>query len=264
MSEPVMPVVPVPGPRVVFVHGSAADHTTWSINLRSPLRDRFELVAYDRRVAPDETVLVSVEDHADDLAAVIEGRGPTGVPAARGPVLAIGSSFGGAVVLELARRRPELLRGMVLCEPPLTASDAVPSVPLEFRRRFAELLVTDGGEAAAEYFLRSVLGDAPYERMPRVYQDRAKGQWRQIDSDSRSLAAYRVRYGELGAITVPTLLLGGGRSAPFYRPTLEALAASLGRARLEILPNAGHMLHAEAHRAFHDHLTAFASSIGHA
>jgi pimeloyl-ACP methyl ester carboxylesterase len=38
------------GPRVVFVHASATDHTTWSIQLESPLRTRFELVAYDRRV----------------------------------------------------------------------------------------------------------------------------------------------------------------------------------------------------------------------
>jgi len=35
---------------VLLIHGSAADHTTWSIQLASPLALSFSLIAYDRRV----------------------------------------------------------------------------------------------------------------------------------------------------------------------------------------------------------------------
>ena len=61
---------------------------------------------------------------------------------------------------------------------------------------------------------------------------------------------------------MPTLLLGGARSAPYFRPTLEALREHLPHARLEVVANAGHMLHAEASRRFADLLTSFAEGIG--
>jgi hypothetical protein len=39
MPSPLHVVCVGQGPRVLFVHGSAADHTTWSIQLASGLRD---------------------------------------------------------------------------------------------------------------------------------------------------------------------------------------------------------------------------------
>src|SRR5438270_8597305 len=95
------------GAPVVLVHGSAADHTTWSIQLHSErLRARMELVAYDRAPWPR-----SVEQHAADLAALCDECGA--------PVVVVGSSFGAVVALELCRARPALVRGAVLLEPPL-------------------------------------------------------------------------------------------------------------------------------------------------
>jgi pimeloyl-ACP methyl ester carboxylesterase len=233
--------------RLVLVHGSAADRTTWSIQLASAaLRARFELVAYDR-FPGGEVAEMSVEDHADVLARTI---GET-------PALVAGSSFGAVIVLECARRRPELLRGMVLCEPPLPPSDDAPPVPDGFLADLDARAAEAGGAAAAEMFLRMVLGDAAFERMPSAFRARATAQWPPLRSDCHALGAYRVRYAELGRIMVPALLLGGDRSASYFRPTLEALAASLGRARLEILAGAGHMMHADAHRSFQEKLIAF-------
>jgi pimeloyl-ACP methyl ester carboxylesterase len=270
MSRRLHAVVVGAGPRLVLVHGSAADHATWSIQLASAaLRGRFQLVAYDRRgvggsvdLSRDEPEDVPVEQHADDLAQLIITAHPErGREAAESkgedPVIAVGSSFGAVIVLECARRRPELLRGMVLCEPPLPASDDAPPVPDGFLADLDRRAAEAGGAAAAEMFLRMVLGDAAFEKMPLAYRTRATAQWPPLRSDCHALGAYRVRYAELGRIEVPALLLGGDRSAAYFRPTLEALAASLGRARLETLAGAGHMMHAEAHRSFHDKLLGF-------
>jgi len=233
------------GPRVVLVHGSAADHATWTIQLASAsLRERFTLVAYDRRATPGLTV----EDHAADLAALIGDD----------PVVAVGSSFGAVVVLE-ALRRGGAIRAAVLCEPPLPPSDDAPGVPDGFLAELDALAAAEGGEAAAERFLRTVLGDAAYDRMPKAFQARSKALWPQIRSDSGALSAYRVRYAELGAIATPVLLLGGDRSAPYFRPTLDALAAHLGDARRATLAGAGHMMHADAHRGFAEQLLGFVS-----
>jgi len=233
------------GPRILLIHGSAADRGTWLIQLGSPLREHFTLLAYDRRAdAP------TIEAHAADAAALLAGE--------PGRAAVVGSSFGGVVALELARSHAPLVAGAVLIEPPIAASDALPAVPPRFLDAFDRRLAQDGGPAAAELFLRTVLGDAAFERMPRMFQVRAMAKFAEIRADSVALQAYRPRYAELSRITTPVLLLGGERSSPTFRPTLEALQRSLGNARTEIIASAGHMLHAEAHRTFHDLLTAFA------
>lgn len=233
------------GPRVLLVHGSAADHTTWSIQLASPLRERFTLIAYDRRDA------TTVEEHAADAAELLARGGED-------RALVVGSSFGSVIALELMRTRPELCAGAVLIEPPMAADDQAPAAPAAFLAEFDRRAAEQGGPAAGEFFLRTVLGDVAFERMPRAYQERSKQKWASIRADSAALIAYRPRYAELASVDIPTLLLGGDRSASYFRPTLEALLGSLPRARLEIVTGAGHMLHAEAHRTFGELLVAFA------
>jgi non-heme chloroperoxidase len=229
--------------RLILVHGSAADRATWTIQLASaPLKARFDMVAIDRALHD------TVEEHAADLRQ-------------HAPAIFCGSSFGAVCVLELARQDPAGVRGMVLCEPPLPPSDDAPGVPAGFLDELDRLAAEHGGEAAAERFLRTVLGDASYEKMPRMFQVRAKAQWPGIRADCGALARYRVRYAELPRVDVPAQLLGGERSAAYFRPTLEALAAALPRARLDALPGAGHMMHADASRGFAERLIAFADSL---
>jgi pimeloyl-ACP methyl ester carboxylesterase len=237
------------GPRIVLVHGSAADHSTWSIQLASSLRERFTLVAYDRRGG-----VASVEEHAADLASLI----------AEAPdrVLVVGSSFGAVIVLELVRRSPQLCAGAVLIEPPMPAADDAAAAPAAFFDEFDRRVAEQGGPAGGEYFLRTVLGDAAFERMPQAFRDRASAKWREIRADSVGLLAYRPRYGELASVKTPVLLVGGDRSAAYFRPTLDALQAALPASRRETVTGAGHMLQAEAARKFNEILTRFADEIG--
>lgn len=229
--------------RVLLIHGSAADHTTWSIQLHSPvLAGRFSLTAYDR------PILHTVEEQAEVALEYLPE-----------PALVVGSSFGAVVALEVIRRRPQL--GAVLIEPPMGATDDGPAAPAAFLAEYDRRAARQGGPAAAEFFLRTVLGDAAFERMPKAYRDRATAKHAEIRADSAALIAYKPRYGELARVQTPVLLLGGERSAAYFRPTLEALKAALPRARLEIIPAAGHMLHAEASRTFAQLLFAFADEI---
>lgn len=233
---------------MLFIHGSAADHTTWSIQLASPLRHRFTLIAYDRR-----RDAVTVEDHAADAAGLLEREA--------GRAVVVGSSFGAVIALELVRTRPELCAGAVLIEPPMAASDTQATASTAFLAEFDRRAAEQGGPAAGEFFLRFVLGDAAFDRMPRAFQERSAQKWAEIRADSAALLAYRPRYAELAAVQTPVLLLGGDRSASYFRATLDALLAALPHARLEIVTGAGHMLHAEAPRKFADLVTAFAAEL---
>src|SRR5262249_46676892 len=144
------------GPCALLIHGSAADHTTWAIQLAT-LRDRFSMIAYDRRVSA-----ATIEEHAADAAGLL-AREP-------GPALVVGSSLGGVVALELSRTRAARCAGAVLIEPPIAATDEVSPAPAAFLAEYDRRAAADGGPAAAELFLRLVLGDASYDKIPEVFR----------------------------------------------------------------------------------------------
>ena len=162
------------------------------------------------------------------------------------------------IALEVIRNHP--MDGAVLIEPPMGPNDDAPAAPAAFLAEYDRVAAEKGGPAAAELFLRTVLGDAAFDRMPRAFRDRSKSKHAEIRADSAALIAYKPRYAELHDVTTPVLLLGGERSASYFRPTLDALFSSLPDARFEIIPGAGHMLHAEAHRKFAEVVTAFAAN----
>ncbi|MEO7092363.1 MAG: alpha/beta hydrolase [Polyangiales bacterium] len=237
------------GPRLLLIHGSAADHTTWSIQLARGLKERFSLIAYERR-----SDARSIEEHADDAVGVL-GDDPD-------PAILVGSSFGAVVALDVLRRYGPRCAGAVMIEPPMAPTDDMPTAPAAFLAEFDRTLAADGGPAAGALFLKTVLGEQAYARIPTAFLERSTAKWAQIRADSVALLAYRPRYTELRAITTPVQLLGGERSASYFRPTLDALFAALPDARLEIIPGVGHMLHAEAHRRFAEVVTQFAADIG--
>ncbi len=173
-------------PRVVLVHGSATDHTTWSIQLGSSLADRFELVAPDRNFTRS-----TVAEHAADLAAVVGEA-----------ALVVGSSFGAVIALELARTQPARVPGMILIEPPLPPSDdpELASGQRAFYAEFERRIADEGGPAAGEFFLRTVLGPEAYERIPQAFRERSRERWAEIRADSAGpggLPAALRRAGEL-------------------------------------------------------------------
>jgi len=246
------------GPKVLFIHGTATDHRTWSIQ-RLGLKGELELCVYDRRGSggsplPPGSTFVDIPGHAADAAVLVREFSPGA------PVMAVGSSFGGVVLLELLRTEPGLVHTAVLLEPPLPPTEGGPLVAAGFVEAFNALWRSDGGRAAAEFFLRTVLGDRGFERMPVAIRERALEEHDAIRQDCEALIRYRLEDASLSRITTPVVLMGGERSPPFYRSTLERLSAALGNARLEMLPGAGHMMHAEAYRRFNARLRELAAS----
>lgn len=242
------------GPLVVFIHGSAADHATWVMQLASLPRS-VRCVAYDRRgsgQSPPAPAGYCVEDHAADAAAVIEDCGDRAV--------VVGSSFGAVVALEVARSRPDLVAGAVLCEPPMPCADDVPSMPAGFGCAYDRVTALAGGEIAGAMFLRLVLGDA-YHRLPAPWRQRAVGEWKQIRADALGLTRYRPRFRDMSEITQPVLLVGGTRSSRYFDATLSSLERALPRvSRVELA--GGHMVHAEAGRDFNGALNTFVRIAG--
>ena len=220
---------------MLLIHGSATDSGTWFVQF-STMASQLRMFAFDR------PKLRKVEEQAELAATVLRKE--------VGRARICGSSFGGVVALELTRRYPELVSSLVLCEPPLAAREDRSAVPLAFGCYFEAILRSQGGEAAAEFFLRTVLSSPSYEAMPKRFQRRALSLWREIRADAIALGLYRPNYEALSRITIPVLLVGGASSLPVYRESMDNLAKVLPNSRVEIIPNAGHMMHIEQPEIF--------------
>jgi pimeloyl-ACP methyl ester carboxylesterase len=104
------------GPVLLCISGGPTDAGMFT-DLAGRLADRYTVVSYDQRghsrsALDSEPADIPVALHADDAAAILASVGdePAGV---------YGNSGGGTIGLDLATRRPELVRTLVAHEPPL-------------------------------------------------------------------------------------------------------------------------------------------------
>jgi pimeloyl-ACP methyl ester carboxylesterase len=102
------------GEPLVLVHGSWGDHHNWDPVVPT-LAESFQVLAYDRRghsASERPAGQGSVFEDADDLAGLIDELGLA-------PAHVAGNSFGAAIALRAATRRPEVFRCLIVHEPPL-------------------------------------------------------------------------------------------------------------------------------------------------
>ena len=125
------------GEPVVFVHGSASDLCSWEQQLPA-IGASYRAITYSRRYArPNPDIEPGADDqmlpHVDDLAGLLR------VLDAR-PAHLVGHSWGAFICLLAAIRHPELVRSLVLAEPPVlslyisTPPHARELIPLLARR----------------------------------------------------------------------------------------------------------------------------------
>ncbi|QYC41036.1 putative hydrolase [Nonomuraea coxensis DSM 45129] len=146
------------GPILLLICGGVYDAAGFSA-LAATLADRYTVITYDRRGnsrspldGPPEAQ--SVEVHADDAARLLVAAGVT----PEQPALVFGNSSGAAIGLELAARRPELVRALVAHEPPLfellPERDRWRALFLDVEKTFRQ----DGPDAAHRLFAAGLDG----------------------------------------------------------------------------------------------------------
>jgi pimeloyl-ACP methyl ester carboxylesterase len=145
-------------PAIILLHGLGVSGTVWQAFARR-LAPRFAAVAPDLRGHGESDAPPTgyrPEDYARDLAAMLEALG-----IGQAPVL--GHSLGSLVALALADRRPDLVSGLVLVDPPVDSERRNPDVSNVFRLRheppgrLEEYLLTrnpGGGRPLAEMLAR--------------------------------------------------------------------------------------------------------------
>src|SRR6188472_255186 len=130
------------GPPLVLVHGAASDAREWRAQVAG-LSDDFTVIAWDEPGAgrsSDVPADFGLAGYAAALAALIE--------ALDAPAHVCGLSWGGTVVLELYRRRPELVATLVLADTYAGWKGSLPEDQVRARVAGAERMLTEPAEGS--------------------------------------------------------------------------------------------------------------------
>ncbi len=253
------------GSPVVMVHGSLGDHRTWAQQLE-PFSRRHRVVVPSRRYhwpneAPGEGVTYRLMQHVEDLAALIEALDLA-------PADVAGTSYGAMTTLTLAAVRPELVRSMVLTEPPIIPwLDALPG-GAEVARAFVENTMVPAGAALARgededgvrLFINGVLGAGAFDRIPEpvkaAMMDNAAALRTELATPPEVYFS-SVTPGDCERIEVPALLVRGERSPAMFGMILDELARRMPDAKRVTIPAASHSPHSQNATAYNDAALTF-------
>lgn len=228
---------------VVIVHGSMDRAAAFRKAVRHARE--LDITLYDRR-GYGRSMHAGTAEGMDalvaDLLAVIGDR----------QVAVVGHSLGGVIALVAAQRAPDRIRAVGAFEPPMAWR---PWWPTASSRDWARAADGEGGSAAAaEAFMRRIVGDVRWERLPESTraQRRAEGDALLADLASmRGEQPFRVEQ-----ITVPVVVGFGAETSDRHRRAAEELAAEAQAAALVAVPGAAHNAHDTHPEAFADFVRA--------
>jgi pimeloyl-ACP methyl ester carboxylesterase len=225
------------GPSVLFIAGATGDGGHFR-RVAETLSDEFTVVTYDRRAnsrspRPEGWEGTSTEEQSDDAAGLIEALGLA-------PAAIFGNSAGAIIGLDLVVRRPELVRGAILHEPPMIAGMSNPEEVMGAIQQVVEGGMQRGGpRGGCETFFRFVAGDEVFENLDPHLRERmlANGEIF-FGPEMGAFEPYQPDEAALAAIKVPVRVMVGTESAPFFAEVARWLADRMN-VELEELPG-GH------------------------
>jgi pimeloyl-ACP methyl ester carboxylesterase len=238
------------GPLLVLVHGAAQDSRAWRPQLDA-LADEFTVVAWDEPGAGRSSDVpgdFALADYADCLAALIDAL-------ALGPAHVAGLSWGGSVVLELYRRRPDLVATLLLVDTYAGWKGSLPEE--EVRARLTG--VREMLEAPPEAFDPTLPGlfvhGPPTEFVPLLEQIDASVRPHSLGTQLEVMAVTDQR-DLLPHVAVPTLLIWGEHDARSPLSVAHQFEQDIPGAELVVL-DAGHVSNLEQPEAFSDAVRRF-------
>jgi 3-oxoadipate enol-lactonase len=230
------------GAPVVLLHGHTLDLRVWDEIAPALVAAGLRAIRYDQRGhgrSASPPAGYRWGDHAADLAEVI-------ARVAGGPSHLVGLSKGGGIALELALRRPELVRSLALIGP------LVPDAPLSEAlfasfKAFAKAIRAEGPRAAVgEVWLSHPLiasaaaRPGARERLEAMLRTFPAGEYLAVQRDPPDREWTLTD--RLGEIAVPTLVVRGEHEVPDFVAMADLVVSGVRGARLDVVPGSGHLV----------------------
>lgn len=242
---------PSEAPPLVLLPGLFADATMWYPNLAALERHyrvyALDMISYGGKGTPSKRGLASKNDYVAWFAAVLESFGLQRVSLA-------GLSYGSWAALTIAQGRPELVETLILLDP----SESF--IPM------------DGGIAWRGFwsfvaFPNRANYTSFFQWLGGGYTDPAMEVWFEhlldvIEFGTASMATmprHLYRPEELQAVTMPVLILAGGKPILYKDPQkfADAAKAALPQAEVIVVEGAGHGLNMEKPDLVNSRMLAF-------
>jgi pimeloyl-ACP methyl ester carboxylesterase len=246
------------GPDALLIGGLGDTVESWQFQLDG-LADRYRLTAFDNRGAGRTAMPsgpVSVEEMADDAANVLRALG---IPSAH----VAGFSGGSIIAQELALRRPELVRSLVL-----QSTFAVMDPYLRSLAQFVRWLVdvAPSERAFLEAFFLTIYTRRAHNdgTVAQIIEEVLAFPHKQATEDlQRFIDAFLEHdaIDRLPEIAAPTLVLAGGRDLQMPPPLCRAVAELIPGARFEVLEEEAHQPFQEVPDEWNARVDAFWSEV---
>lgn len=259
--------LPPPGrprrPTVVFSCAYCTTHENWREQVAKLLAAGHPVVLWDLRghgdsEAPTAPDAFSIERVVDDLRTVVDATSPDA------PIVAAGLSFGGLASLHFRTHHPARVAALVLIGsgPGFKNAEAATAWAAQVERT-ASFLETRG-------FAAFVAGRAGATCVG-LHPERPAAQRAARAIEAQSVAGV-ARFGRevsgpappvidaLAGMDVPALVLVGELDQAFRRAA-EVMAAKLPRARLVVIPAAGHIVNLDEPERFEAELLGFLAGL---
>jgi pimeloyl-ACP methyl ester carboxylesterase len=206
----------------------------------------YRVIAVSRRFhwpnpPPAGDVDYTFEAQSADLDALLQSLGR--------PAHLVGHSYGAGVALLTALHHPELVRSLILIEPPFgsLAASSAPEFAGELASRDSMVgairtsVQAGAPESAAEALIDWVQGEpGGFRRLPRAVQEALHTNAATV-GPSYAAPAPVVTCGQLRALRLPVLVLRGEETRPWYRLIAEAAADCIPNAESAVIPGARHL-----------------------
>jgi 3-oxoadipate enol-lactonase len=247
----------------VFVHGFPLDHTMWAGQLDGWVKPPSEFLLGEaflhavekskssipsiRMIAPDLRGFgrspwnkgddkVTIEQFADDLAALLDGLG------IEEPVVLCGLSMGGYVAFQFWRRYAARLGGLVLCDTRATAD--TPQAAMA-RLEMADRVLCEGPGPLVENMLPRLFAESTRRRQPELVESLRRTMMGNdphgIAAAARGMAERPDMTSALSEIACPTLVLAGQSDVISPPSEMRTMAEAIPGAKFVEISAAGHM-----------------------
>lgn len=256
------------GVPVIFVHGGLDDYRMWEAQLK-PFSQRYRVIAYSRRhnypntnphIRPDHSAIVE----ADDLAALIKKL-------QLGRAHIVGHSYGALTALFLAVRYPEVVRTLVLAEPPVMRWAQENPEGTALITEFMDNLWKPAGEAfrrgdkeqALRVTVKYFAGEGVFDQVPEAQREYWIGNLREWQALTTSRDAFPALSREdVKRIKAPALMLSGERTLTIHKFIDGELQPLLLNGERVTISNASHDMWSEQPEACRRAVLAFLAKRG--
>lgn len=229
------------GEPVILIHGFPLSSELWTPQ-RAALSANYRVLALDLRghgMSEPPHGAASVEMYADDVMAFMDALGI-------GAVNLAGLSMGGYIVMALLRRYPDRVRSIMLLA---TKAPGDTDAGKQARNDMIALAETEGAGAVAEKMLPKMLTARTRDTNPELVEfARSMMARTSVEGIVGALHALRERPDSrptLDGLALPALILVGQEDELTPPAEATAMEAAIRNARLEIVPDASHLLNLE-------------------